>query len=291
MNIKRAVFIFIISTVLLTFCLAALFHFLEMDMLSPFLMLIPLITSVFIQKLLLKQPIFGSGGLGFRLGKKKFLLLAPLYSFLFIVIVYAVSFLLNPDLFSIEQAYKMVRDTVTYNENSSLFTNILIAALLQLLLAPLLNILIFIGEEVGWRGFLYPNLISIYGKKGLIFGGLIWGVWHTPMIYFYDLNFGENHHLGLIFMTTFCVLSGIILQYIYKKSNSIYSVALMHGMLNISGTFIFYFTVTKEHRYFIDGGTGIVGLLILLIIAYLCYRRFPVKQKNSLIKSKLNDFN
>ena len=59
MNIKRAVFIFIISTVLLTFCLATLFHFLEMDMLSPFLMLIPLITSVFIQKVLLKRPVFG----------------------------------------------------------------------------------------------------------------------------------------------------------------------------------------------------------------------------------------
>jgi len=285
------VLIFIISTVLLTFCLAALFHFLQMDKLSPFLMLIPLITSVFIQKSLLKQPIFGSGGFGFRLGEKKFLLLAPLFSFLFIVIVYAVSFLLNPDLFSIEQAYQVIRDLVTYNENSSLLTNILIASFLQLLLAPLLNIFIFIGEEVGWRGFLYPNLISMFGKRGLIFGGVIWGVWHTPMIYFYDLNFGENHHLGLIFMIVFCVLAGIILQYIYEKSKSIYSVALMHGMLNISGTFINYFSVTEEHRYFIDGGTGIIGLSILLIIAYFCYRRFPVKQKDSLIKSKLNDFN
>ncbi|MEK5070109.1 CPBP family intramembrane glutamic endopeptidase [Sporosarcina sp. FSL K6-1508] len=123
--------------------------------------------------------------------------------------------------------------------------------------------------------------MSIYGKKGLVFGGLIWGVWHTPMIYFYDLNFGKNHHLGLIFMIVFCVLAGIILQYIYEKSNSIYSVALMHGMLNVSGTFIFFFSVTEEHRYFTDGGTGIVGLFILLIIAYLCYRKFPVKQKTA----------
>jgi len=72
MNIKRAVLIFIISTVLLTFCLAALFYFLEMDILTPFLMLIPLITSAFIQKVLLKQPMFGSRGLGFRLGKNFF---------------------------------------------------------------------------------------------------------------------------------------------------------------------------------------------------------------------------
>ncbi|MBB4825889.1 membrane protease YdiL (CAAX protease family) [Sporosarcina luteola] len=212
------------------------------------------------------------------MGKKKFLVLAPLFSFLFIVIVYAVSFLLNPDLFSIEQTYKIVQDTVTYNENSSLFSNILIAALLQLLAAPLLNIFIFLGEEVGWRGFLYPNLLLVYGKKGLLIGGLIWGVWHTPMIYFYNLNFGNHHHLGILFMTIFCILAGIILQYFYEKSNSIYSVALMHGMLNISGNFIFLFSVEKEHRYFIDGGTGIIGIIILLPIAYFCYKHFQVKE-------------
>lgn len=275
MNSKRAVIFFVFSTIVLTFCLGALFFYSEMDMFSPFLMLIPLITGVFTQKVVLKQPILGTRGLGFRLGKKKYLLLAPLFSFLFIVIVYAISSLLNPNLFSIEQANTAIRDLVTYNENSSLWMNILLAALLQLLVAPILNIPIFIGEEVGWRGFLYPHLLSIYGKKGLIIGGAVWGVWHAPMIYFYNLNFGTSHHLGLVFMIIFCVLSGIILQYIYEKSKSIYSVALMHGMLNVSGTFIFFFSVTEEHRYFIDGGTGIVGLLILLPIAVSCYRRFP----------------
>ena len=84
MNIKKSVVIFIISTTLLTFSLAAVFHFLEMDMLSPLLMFIPLVNGVFVQKVILKRPILGLNGLGFRLGKKKYLLLAPLYSFLFI---------------------------------------------------------------------------------------------------------------------------------------------------------------------------------------------------------------
>ncbi|WHT48483.1 CPBP family intramembrane metalloprotease [Sporosarcina thermotolerans] len=249
MNNNRAVFFFIILTILLTFSSATLFYYFELDMLSPFLMLIPLITGLFIQKAVLKRPIFGHSGLGFRLGKKRFLIWAPLFSFLFMVIVYGISFVLNPSLFSIDQANTVIQDLVTYKVGSSLLMNILIAALLQLLLAPILNILIFIGEEVGWRGFLYPNLVSMYGKKGLIYGGIIWGVWHAPMIYFYDLNFGKNHHLGLVFMTIFCILAGIILQYVFEKSKSIYSVALMHGMLNISGTFIFYFSVTEEQIF------------------------------------------
>ena len=286
MKIKKAIFAFTTLTIFFTFGLALLFELLEMDMLSPFLMLIPLLTSLLIQKLMLKQPIFGPNGLGFQFGKKRYLFLGPVFSFLFIVIVYGISYVFNPYLFSIEQAYISIQDMATFNENSSLLTNILIAGAIQLLLAPLLNILIFIGEEVGWRSFLYPYLVSVYGKKGLIFGGLIWGVWHTPMIYLYDLNFGQHHHLGLIFMIIFCVLAGIILQFVYYKSHSIFSVALMHGMLNITGAFIFAFSVKSEYRYFVDGATGLVGLTILFIIAYICYQRFRVQQDSPSIYTK-----
>jgi uncharacterized protein len=119
----------------------------------------------------------------------------------------------------------------------------------------------------------------LYGKQGLIYGGVIWGIWHTPIIYFYDWNYGKNHHLGLVFMIIFCVLSGVILQYIFVKSGSIFSVSLMHGILTIAGLFIFKFSVVSEHRYFVDGGTGIVGLTILLVIALICYRKFPLESK------------
>lgn len=274
---KKALVIFVASTLFLTSGLA--FLALELDQFSPFLMIVPLVTSFLVQKLVLKRPIFGKYGMGFQLGKKRYLFLAPLFSFLFIVIVYSISFKFNPNLFSIEQAYLSIQqDLLTFNEEFSLLTNIFIAGALQLLIAPFLNIFIFIGEEVGWRGFLYPYLISVYGKKGLIYGGLIWGIWHTPMIYLYDLNFGPHHHLGLIFMIIFCILSGIILQFIYYKSRSIYSVALMHGVLNISGSFIFIFSVKSEYRYFVDGATGMIGITILLFLAYMCYRRFPVQE-------------
>src|SRR5699024_4880653 len=158
----------------------------------------------------------------------------------------------------------------------SILINIIIAGSIQLFIAPFLNIFIFIGEEVGWRGFLYPNLISLYGKKGLLIGGFIWGIWHAPMIYLYDLNFGTHHHVGLLFMILFCIVLGIILQFVYQRSQSIYTVALMHGMLNIAASFIVIFSVESEYNYFIDGGTGIIGICMLSLVAYVCYKRFPV---------------
>lgn len=276
MSIKKVLFSFTLLTLSLTFGFALLLHYLELDQLSPFLMIIPLFTSFIVQKAMLKKPIFGPNGLGFQLGKKRFIILAPLFSLLFIILVYFISYLWNIDLFTVEYARIAIRELTTYNESNSLMINIVIAGSIQLLIAPFINIFIFIGEEVGWRGFLYPNLMSLYGKKGLIVGGFIWGVWHAPMIYLYDLNFGTHHHFGIIFMILFCILAGIILQFIYARSHSIYAVALMHGMLNIAGTFVVTFTVQSKYRYFIDGATGIIGLIILSIIASICYKKHPL---------------
>src|SRR5690625_7441488 len=101
-------------------------------------MIITLVTSYLIQKLVLKRPIFDKNVLGFQLGKKRYLFLAPLFSFLFIIIVYSISFMFNPNLFSVDQAYLSIQqDLLTFNENFSLMTNILIAGTIQLLVAPL----------------------------------------------------------------------------------------------------------------------------------------------------------
>ena len=35
-----------------------------------------------------------------------------------------------------------------------------------------------LGEEIGWRTYLYPKLEELYGTtKAVIMGGIIWGVW------------------------------------------------------------------------------------------------------------------
>lgn len=276
MQRKKGIIIFTLLTILLTTGLAFLLRWLHMDSLSPFLMFIPFVISVFVQKLVFKKPIFKQGEFGFRLGQKRWLLYGPLFSLVFVLLSYTLSYLFNADLFSLQTTETVMKEKVaTYSESYSLFINIVIAASVQILLAPLINILLYIGEEAGWRAFLYPNLVKVHGKFGLFYGGIIWGIWHAPMIYLYDLNYGKHHHLGLLFMIVFCVLLGIIMQYIYTKSGSVFSVALAHGMLNVAGGFIHSFVITDEYHYFLYGATGLIGLSLLLIGAIYCYRRFP----------------
>ena len=53
---------------------------------------------------------------------------------------------------------------------------ILITAIQAVTFAPFLNMFVALGEEVGWRGALYPYLKEKLGvTKGRIVGGTIWG--------------------------------------------------------------------------------------------------------------------
>ena len=49
-----------------------------------------------------------------------------------------------------------------------------------------------LGEEIGWRAYLYPKLEELMGEgKALLVGGVIWAVWHFPMLYI-GHNFGKG---------------------------------------------------------------------------------------------------
>ena len=58
----------------------------------------------------------------------------------------------------------------------------------EVIVIPLVffHVLVYFGEEYGWRFFLQPRLQKKFGKiKGVILLGVIWGIWHLPLVLFY----------------------------------------------------------------------------------------------------------
>lgn len=100
-----------------------------------------------------------------------------------------------------------------------------------LTLAPLINMLFALGEELGWRGFLLPHLIPLGQWKAILISGIIWGVWHAPAVA-QGLNYPGYPVLGIFMMIVFCILLGIIFSWLYLNTRSPWVAALAHGTTN-----------------------------------------------------------
>jgi membrane protease YdiL (CAAX protease family) len=106
-----------------------------------------------------------------------------------------------------------------------------IQVLLALTLAPFINVLFALGEELGWRGFLLPYLMPLGQWKAILISGTIWGVWHAPAIV-QGHNYPGYPILGVFMMIVFCILLGTIFSWLYLNTKSPWVAALAHGSVN-----------------------------------------------------------
>lgn len=90
-----------------------------------------------------------------------------------------------------------------------------------------------LGEEIGWRGFLIFELRKVMSFKALaIVSGVIWAVWHYPII---NLMYGRGDFL-LLHISAFTIMIvgiSVILAYYTFKSKSLWPAAIFHSVHNI----------------------------------------------------------
>ena len=99
------------------------------------------------------------------------------------------------------------------------------------LLSPFIAMMISVGEEYGWRGTLQPELMKLGRIKGVALVGLIWGVWHAPIIAM-GHNYPGHPVAGIFLMTLYTLGLGFILGLAFIKSRSVWLVAYLHGVNN-----------------------------------------------------------
>lgn len=112
-----------------------------------------------------------------------------------------------------------------------------------------------LGEEIGWRGFLTPEMYKRYGytKTSLIIG-LIWSLWHLPILLFADYNSGTPSWYAMsCFILAITSLTFIFTWY-RMKSGSLWTAVILHAAHNLFIQNIFTpLTVdTGQTAYFID---------------------------------------
>jgi len=149
---------------------------------------------------------------------------------------------------------------------------------------PLSGLATTFGEEYGWRGFLHHELIKLGPRLGVLLVGLIWGIWHFPII-LSGIHTYPPTASGLLLGVIFFILAGYVFGYAVMKTRSIWVVTFMHGVLNSIYPFILNYLVRPEDKVF-SFGLGIYGLCCLSIVVLLLFRD-PIWQSQSNELSRL----
>ena len=91
-----------------------------------------------------------------------------------------------------------------------------------------------LGEEIGWRGFLVPELSKVVGFGGVgLISGVMWAAYHFPILIFGDYNAGTPVWFGLTCFTLGVIAESFILAWLTLRSGSLWPAALLHGSHNL----------------------------------------------------------
>lgn len=91
-----------------------------------------------------------------------------------------------------------------------------------------------LGEEIGWRGFLVPELAKqmSFTKLSLL-TGIIWAAWHSPLLLFADYNAGTNRWYAMGCFTVMIISISFIFAWLRLKSGSLWTAAVLHASHNL----------------------------------------------------------
>ena len=247
-------------------------------------MFMPLIAAI-----IAKADFKGMGWKPKFKGNLKWIVFALLVPVTLTILGFVLFFAIWPELFSLDGSYllktveEMGMDPAEYKAaleqtGMSMTGLTLISIIPCITYAPFMNMFLAIGEEAGWRGFLYPELNKKFGKVTTwLIGGVAWAVFHFPAMLLAGYEYGTDYIgapvLGLVVFTLFCISMGVIHGIIYDKTKCIWFPALLHGSVN-AGVTLYQMVLNGEriddinrHLIFGPAYNGLVSIIPVVILA------------------------
>jgi membrane protease YdiL (CAAX protease family) len=127
-----------------------------------------------------------------------------------------------------------------------------------------------LGEEIGWRGFMYRELEELGFWRSSLVIGLIWGIWHAPLVAM-GHTYPGRPVTGIVMMVLFCTVWSPIFSYIRYTCGSVLGAAILHGSLNASGGLSLLFVGGGDSL--VVGMAGLAGIITAGAIVGVVYRR------------------
>jgi len=128
------------------------------------------------------------------------------------------------------------------------------------------------GEEIGWRGFLVPQLFQRYRFVATaLISGLIWALWHFPLLLTSDYIRGGMGIYSLVMFTLLVLSICFPLTWLRLKSSSLWPAVLLHTSHNVFVLHVFDVLTSPSplSPYFIsETGAGLALITLLLAVFF-----------------------
>lgn len=140
-----------------------------------------------------------------------------------------------------------------------------------------------LGEEIGWRGFLVPELAKVLPFHGVcLVSGIMWAAWHYPILLMADYNAGTPAWFGLPCFTLMVIGSSYLAAWLRLRSGSLWPAAILHASHNLFIQSVFTpLTTKKEYTDYVIDEFGIGLVITTLLAAVIVCRRQPPSSRVS----------
>jgi membrane protease YdiL (CAAX protease family) len=156
----------------------------------------------------------------------------------------------------------------------NVWTIVAAQTLQAMLLSPLLNGLATFGEEFGWRGYLQPKLMHLGQRRAMLLMGLIWGVWHWPVILMghnYGLDYPGAPFLGPLAMVWFTLVLGTFLGWVTLRAESVWPAVIGHAAINGMANLGVIFVQGEPNPLLGPLPVGLIGGVGFTVVALLLF--------------------
>jgi membrane protease YdiL (CAAX protease family) len=140
-----------------------------------------------------------------------------------------------------------------------------------------INAVASFGEEYGWRNYLVHALREVKFCKAALFIGVVWGLWHFPLVLM-GHNYPNEPYWGVLMMVVMCILLGVVELYFVLKAKSMIVAAIIHGTFNAVSGMVIYLTMGGND--FLNGMAGLSGFIAMamVIVCIWIYDKYISKE-------------
>lgn len=139
-----------------------------------------------------------------------------------------------------------------------------------------INMFAALGEEIFWRGYLLEKLKRHGIIKMSFLIGLIWGVWHIPLILI-GYNYPYTPLWGIILMPLLTIAISPLLFYFKIKGKAIMFPAAFHGTMNAAAGISQLVYINSSPL--ILGSTGLIGIIVFMLSSFFCLYTSSFKKR------------